>query len=428
MSLERLKGEQQFSGEDTALAKALANQASVAIQNRRLQEKIFEQQLAVRNAEINESLYMEREKSEAVLRATPDAVFVIDKGMRIALINPAAEFLTGWSLEEAKGRSCHEVLYGVGSSAEECPKSNCPINRVFSGEHVAYSEDELVTRSGKQIPSGGSFAPIYGPEGEVENVIAIYRDISEQKELEKLALMQRELDIASGIQSSLLPRTDLIVGGVTVHARQLQARTVGGDWYDYWVEGDKVFLVIGDASGSGVGAALFATMAMSALRVEAREHEEITEILEHANQSLYLANRSESFVTVFFGVLDLQTMVLSYANAGHELPLSIGAESRAPDALPSSRRSLLGIFSKADLDVRQRKLSPGERLVLFTDGIIDAKNRKGKFFGLKRLNYFVSTNRQSTSKTFIDDLIENVLEFCDGDARDDITVVVCDIP
>lgn len=428
MSLELATGQARFSDDEITLADALARQAAVAIQNRRLQGKLFEQQLAIKNAEVNERLYREREKSEAVLKATPDAVFLVDRDMRVALINPAAEFLTGWSLLEAQGRNCHEVLYGAADAPGTCPGPECAINRVLSGEMVAFSEDELISRSGRQVPAGGTFAPIYGPDGKIENVVAVYRDISEQKELEKYALIQREMDIASGIQSSLLPRESLLAGGVGVYARQQQARLVGGDWYDYWSEGGKVFLVVGDASGAGVGAALFATMAMSALRVEAREHGDMMEIIEHANTNLFLANQSESFVTVFFAVLDLATMTLNYVNAGHEEPLCIGAEDRTPEPIESDRRSLLGIFQKASLGEKSRKMNSGERLVIFTDGVIDAKNSRNKFYGLKRLQRFVSVNRDLPAGEFIDTLVENVLDFCERDPKDDLTVMVCDIP
>lgn len=424
LSLESTSPEARFSGDDVQLADALARQSALAIHNRRLQEKLFDQQLAIKNVEVNERLYREREKSEAVLKATPDVVLVVDSDMRVVLANPAIEYLAGWRQEEAQGRSCYEVLYGSPSA----PEPECSISRIFSGEQVSYCEDEIVTRGGQRIPAGGTFAPIYGPDGSIENVVAIYRDIRQQKELKEFALMQREMDIASGIQSSLLPRDRLLAGGVNICARQQQAKVVGGDWYDYWWHGDKVFLVVGDASGSGVGAALFATMAMSALRVEAREHNKIMKIMDHVNQNLYLTNRSDNFVTVFFGVLDLPTMTLSYTNAGHEEALCIGAEDKLPQPLPSDDRSLLGIFSRADLDVSKRKLNSGERLVLFTDGLIDAQNSKGKLYGLKRLNRFITSRRDMPSDQFIDALIENVLDFCNGEARDDMTVMVCDIP
>ncbi|MBU4174470.1 MAG: SpoIIE family protein phosphatase [Actinobacteria bacterium] len=423
VSLESTSADFRFSADDIDLADALGRQAALAIQNRKLQDKLFQQQLAVQNAEVNERLYREREKSEAVLKATPDAVLVVDSEMRVVLANPAVEFMTGWSQEEARGRSYYEVLFGL----TEEPEDDFGMRKMFAGERVIYREDEIVTRSGRRIPAGGTLAAIYDPDGNVENVVVIYRDTSEQKELEKFALMQREMDIASGIQSSLLPRDPLLAGGVHVVAVQQQAKVVGGDWYDYWWHGDKVFLVVGDASGSGVGAALFATMAMSALRVEAREQDKILKIMEHVNQNLYMTNRSDNFVTVFFGVLDLPTMTLSYTNAGHEEPLCIGAEDRTPVTLQSEDKSILGIFSRADLDVRKRKLNSGERLVLFTDGLIDAQNSKGKLYGLKRLDRFVTSHQELPSDKFAGALIENVLEFCNGDARDDMTVMVCDI-
>jgi PAS domain S-box-containing protein len=427
VSLEHTSVEKRFSDDDAELANALGRQSAIAIQNRKLQEKLFEQQLAIKNAEVNERLYRERERSEAVLNVTPDAVFVIDRNMKVILVNPAAEFLTGWGMEDAVGRGCHEVLYGSEAAPGKCPGPDCAINRVFSGERVAYAEDTIVSKTGRRIPAGGSFAPIYGSGGKVENVVAIYRDISEQKELEKYALMQREMDIASGIQSSLLPRDRLLAGGVSIVASQKQARIVGGDWYDYWSYGDKIFIVIGDASGSGVGAALFATMAMSALRVEAREHTNIQEILEHVNRNLFLANQTESFVTVFLGVLDLSDMTLSYSNAGHEDPIWISDDGKEQDMLASSNRSLLGIFSRANLDLQRHVVKAGERLVLYTDGVIDVQNNRGKFYGLKRLNRFVASHRELPGEQFIDALINDLGQFAEREAKDDITVMVCDL-
>lgn len=426
LSLEFTKDEYRLIEDDILLAEALASQMAIAIQNRRLQEKLFEQQFAIRNAEVNERLYRERERSEAVLKATPDAVLLVDRDMKVLMLNPAAEFLTGWTLKEAQGRDFHEIIYGSKHQPESAP--TCPIEKVFAGEHIAYSDEELVTRSGRRVPSGGTFAPIYGPAGKVENVVAVYRDISEQKELEKYAIVQKEMDIASGVQSSLLPRQRLLTGGVNIYARQKQARMVGGDWYDYWSYGDKLYLVVGDASGNGIGAALFATMAMSTLRVEAHEHDDPREVLTHVNSNLILSNQSESFVTVFLGVLDIPTMTLTYSNAGHEDPMYIGAEARNPDFLTAAERSILGVFSRAELSVNRRKFNSGERLVLYTDGVLDAQNSRGKFYGLKRLNRFVTANRGMPAEAFIDALIESVLEFCDGEAKDDITVMVCDIP
>lgn len=420
--------EGDFTDDDIRLAEAIGRHAAVAIQNRRLQEKVFEQQLTVRNAEINERLYREREKSEAVLKATPDAVFLINRERKVVFVNPAAEFLTGWSTDEAKEKSCHEILHGAQEAPAECPNPNCAIFRVLKGEHVAFSEDEITTRSGRRVPVGGTFAPTYGQDGKIETVVAIYRDISEQKELEKYALFQREMDIASGIQSSLLPRGPLEVGGVSIHAKQQQARMVGGDWYDYWTFGDKIFIVVGDASGSGVGAALFATMAMSAIRVEARDHNRILDILEHVNTGLYNSNRSESFVTLFFGVIDLRTMTISYSNAGHEEPIILVPGEHTFETLSSASRSLLGIFERPDLDVRRYSFRGGERLVVFTDGLIDAQNRKGKVYGLKRLLRFVSIGRDMEASSFIDALVDDVLNFTGGELKDDVTVLVCDIP
>jgi sigma-B regulation protein RsbU (phosphoserine phosphatase) len=96
--------------------------------------------------------------------------------------------------------------------------------------------------------------------------------------------------------------------------------------------------------------------------------------------------------------------------------------------LTSNSRSLLGIFSRAGLDVQRSKLEPGDRIVFFTDGVIDAQSTRGKLYGLKRLNRFVVANREKSPEEFIDALIESVLDFCGGEPKDDMTVMVCDIP
>ncbi|MDD5748488.1 MAG: SpoIIE family protein phosphatase [Actinomycetota bacterium] len=428
MRIEYTWAREGISQDDIALAESIGRHAAVAIQNRKFREELFEKEIAIRDAEINEKLYREREKSESILQAIPDAVFMIDSQLTVTFLNPAAEFLTGWSIEEATGRTCHEILYGTSIEPAKCPDESCAIYRVLNSQFVSFSEHEIITRSGRKIRTGATFAPTYSSEGRIESVVAIMRDISEQKELEKYALIQREMDIASGIQSSLLPKSSFEFGGVRIYARQQQARMVGGDWYDYWSYRDKLFVVVGDASGSGVGAALFATMAMSALRVEAREYIGTLEILEHVNASLYNANQSENFVTIFFGVLDLATMTLSYSNAGHEEPLLISPNSLIVEPLSSEKRSLLGIFPRPELDVRTKKFRGGERLLLFTDGIIDSQNRKGKYYGQKRLLRMITANREMDAPEFVDTLIGDVLEFTEGELKDDITILCMDFP
>lgn len=426
LSVGRVR-EEPFTDENIRLGLAIARQAAVAIYNRRLEKRLIDQQVAIRNAEINEKLYRERERSEAVLKATPDAVVVVDKNRRIVLVNPAAEFLIGWEGREAIGRRCHEVLRGVAGDIDECPDETCAIRRTLSGEKVAISEEELSSPSGKRIPVSGTFAALYGADGKVENVVAIYRDISEQKELEKYALVQKELQVASEIQGSLLPRERMFMEKVSICARQCQARRVGGDWFDYWWDDNNVYIVIGDASGSGVPAALFATMAMSAIRVAAREHESVIEVMEHVNRALCLSNSEENFVTLFFAVLNLSTLEFTYSNAGHEEAFYLPAGRNEIKKLTSGRRFPLGVFDSIDLDLNLRKLNAGDRLVLFTDGMVDARNTKGKFYGLKRLERNIASHRNLSAVDLVDFLIGDVLDFSGGEVKDDVTIMVVDM-
>ena len=211
--------------------------------------------------------------------------------------------------------------------------------------------------------------------------------------VERLAVVTREqerveseLAIAARIQESFLDqsgwprRPDL-----EVRAACLQAREVGGDFYDYFsLEDGTVGLALGDSSGHGIGAAFFMAGARTLVRAYALAGTTPSQCLEAVNRRLQEENGTMMFVTAVYGVLDPRTGRLEFANAGHPSPLVLRADGSL-EALSAPRCPPLGIRHGTRYASREVRLQPGDRLVLFSDGLPEAEEASGARFGQPRL-------------------------------------------
>lgn len=415
-----------FEEEDREMIGVVLDQVTIAIEQVRLRERIRERERRLQELEASEMVFMERERSEAIISANPDAIFLVDRDRSITLFNPAARELLGWREEEAIGRHVHEVLYGVEAEPGECPIEDCPVDAAFRGEKVVLKEMEYRRPDGAMVWISGSFAVIRNRKRQIENVICVFRDITEQKRLQHLALVDKELDIASHIQGALLPEGKLENRAVRVMAHQEQARIVGGDWYDFWEEDGRLILVIGDAAGSGIPAALLATQGMSVIRAEARYRTDILDVVIKANQAVMQHRTEDHFITAFYCELDLDTLQMRYVNAGHNDPVLVRGGSELI-TLESSKRSILGVFDHPDLAVEQIKLEPGDRLFFYTDGVIDCRDSRRRHFGENRLRRYLKAAGARAAEAFIQDLVRTLGEFCGGRMEDDFTILVCDV-
>lgn len=416
-----------FTEDDREMIAAVADQAAISIEQAKLRRRITTRERRLQELEASERVFHERERSEAIISANPEAIFLVDRDRNITFFNPAASDLFGWREDEAVGRHSHEILYGeIGTETGECPFENCPVDAAFRGERVSLKEMEYERRDGSKVWISGSFSVIRNRKRQIESVICVFRDITEQKRLQHLALVDKELDIASRIQGALLPRGSLDNGVVKVMAHQVQARIVGGDWYDYWEEDGRLILVIGDAAGSGIPAALLATLAMSAIRSEASYSRSAVDVLIKANRAILPHRLDDRFITTFYCELDLESLRLEYVNAGHNDPILIRGGTSLK-ALGSHHRTILGAFDDPDLKAEEIQLEPGDRLFLYTDGVIDCRDSRRRAFGENRLRRFLKKSGARKAEAFMDDLVTTLEGFSGGKMDDDYTILLCDI-
>jgi serine phosphatase RsbU (regulator of sigma subunit) len=202
----------------------------------------------------------------------------------------------------------------------------------------------------------------------------------------RLAGMEKEMGLARTIQASLLPQSSPQVPGAELSGICLPARNVGGDYYDMIaLPRGRAALLVADVSGHNVGAALMMAVSRAALRAEIDRDAEPEEILSRCNRLLDsdLA-RSELFVSVFLGVFDPAAGTLTYANAGHN-PAMVRRAAGGPVESLDAEGILLGVMGDFVFARRTARLLPGDVLLLYTDGLTEARDPGGTMFGEERL-------------------------------------------
>ncbi len=237
--------------------------------------------------------------------------------------------------------------------------------------------------------------------------------------------MDAELAIARTLQSAMLPQRLPEHPQYTGQATMVPAREMGGDFYDFFsVGGNRVGLVIADVSGKGVPAAFFMAISRTILQSSAREHSAPGECLADANDLLCQQNPLDLFVTAFYGVLDLDTGELTYANAGHNPPILVRADGSVSNLRPTGGVAM-GVMVGMSYAQDSVTLSAGDTLLLYTDGISEAMDRDGQEFTEGRLIRSLSESHRQSVEIVMSTLIESVHQFVDGAPQsDDITCLI----
>ena len=247
----------------------------------------------------------------------------------------------------------------------------------------------------------------------------LYRD-----SLEK-TILEEELAVARRIQRQFLPKGLPLAPGFTLAGLNAPSKEVGGDYYDTVDIGQGSYLVaIADVAGKGVPAALLASMVQAAIRTSAQDRKPVGELMGRLNSLVHEATPDDRFATCVLAEIQADGLGISYANAGHNFPILRAANgvcrSLEEGGIP------LGIQSGCTYAQTRTRLLPGDALIMYTDGITDARNRLGEDFGEERLLEMVERLPERLSADeMIRAIADEVTRFSDGaDQMDDITLVV----
>lgn len=246
----------------------------------------------------------------------------------------------------------------------------------------------------------------------------LYRD-----SLEK-SLLEEELSLARRIQQQSLPRQLPRTPGFGLAALNAPSKFVGGDYYDTVDLGHGHYLVaIADVAGKGVPAALLASMVQASIRTQAPDRKPVSTMMGRLNRLVHEATPDDRFATCFLAEVAGDELTLSFANAGHNYPILRSASGTCRYLTDGSIP--LGIEPNVHYPQSETTLRPGDALILYTDGITDARNRLGEDFGETRLMELVERiPARFTAEEIIRTIADEVARFSDGaEQMDDITLV-----
>lgn len=269
---------------------------------------------------------------------------------------------------------------------------------------------------------------------EIENLANSFNkmtsDLRDQMEIIRLTTaekerVQKELEIAKGIQQTFLPESAPVIEGFDLAGLNTPALEVGGDFYDFIpVDLNKWGLVIADVSGKGVPAALFMALSRTLIRSNTTGTLTPLETIRRTNDLISQDSRANMFVTLFYGVLDPVRKTLTYINAGHNPPLVQG-KSPVEITMLAAKGIALGVLTDMEFEEKEIVLHSGDILILYTDGVTEAINRKNEMFGYERISRIVEENYYRSAKEIIQIIEKEVFIFSEGQPQfDDITLLL----
>ena len=250
--------------------------------------------------------------------------------------------------------------------------------------------------------------------------LELWREALESRD--KLVALQNELSVANKMQQSILPTSFPTGSGFEIFGSMKPARDVGGDFFDVLsLEDGRIGLVVADVSDKGVPAALFMMSSRTLLKGSAIGLDSPGQVLSEVNQLLQEENDAAMFVTVFYATFDPATGELAYANGGHNTPLVVHADGSST-VIPPTGGIALGVVPSFTYEESSIFLQPGDRVVLYTDGVTEAENDQGDQFELERLCE-IFTNGTPLDARATNEAVFAAVEAFAGDAPqfDDVT-------
>ncbi len=241
------------------------------------------------------------------------------------------------------------------------------------------------------------------------------------------AVLEEELALARKIQQTFLPSRFPSHLPFEIHGLNLPSKQVGGDYFDLIpLDGGRYAIAIADVSGKGVGAALLASMLQASLRTLLRDNPPIARVVHHLNVMLCESTGPDQFVTFFAAIVDPLAMTLRYCNAGHNYPLHVTSKGKR---LLDNAGLILGVDSQATYCEEEFSIGRGDVVLLYTDGVTEARTPEGVEFGEERLLEFLEDRRSQPAERIVAEIRDEVLRFCrTGEAQDDMTLLCLRVP
>jgi sigma-B regulation protein RsbU (phosphoserine phosphatase) len=281
----------------------------------------------------------------------------------------------------------------------------------------AKRSEEPYSREDKEL-----LGSVASQAGMVLESIGLAEKMAERIEKDRRA--EQELQIARAVQSKLLPQQSPPLATLDYAGACIQARAVGGDYYDFLDLGPgRVGFVLADIAGKGISAALLMANLQASLRsLYPGADRELPRFLHSVNHLFVKNTEVTHYATVFFGVYDDASRKLLYVNCGHNPPLLLRATGEVEQL--NATATVLGLFEPWDCSVAEIQMFPGDILAIYTDGISEASNRDEEEFGEARLISLLRQSKGLRPSELLNQILKSVQEFAPGEQADDLTTII----
>lgn len=262
-----------------------------------------------------------------------------------------------------------------------------------------------------------------------EFVLENYGTPSHIKRISERERLKKEMEIAAKVQLSLLPKEEPNIPGYDISSLSIPAVEAGGDYYDFVkLSNNKLGIAIGDVSGKGIGAAIYMTLTKGILQAHAEENISPANVLVKVNRLLYKTIEKNSFVSMFYAILDINNNTITYSRAGHNPGILCSQQSGGTRLLLSKGMALgleEGSIFASTLNEETIQINSGDVFVLYTDGFTEAMNEKHELFGEDKLINLIELNKSLRTKEIVNLILKEVKKFTDNyPQNDDMTIVV----
>jgi len=352
---------------------------------------------------------------------TSDAVFITERDGKILYVNPAFEVTTGFSREEALGKT-PRILKSGEYGLDHYRKLWATILRgdVYRATTVNRR------KNGEPYHAEQTIAPVKDQRERVTHFVSVSKDMTEHL---RIQAQEIEMRLAADVQQQLYPDVPPEVPGLDIAGAVFSAEATCGDYFDFIRMGDdRIAVVIGDVSGHGMGPALVMAQTRAYLRAFAQVEQDAAEILDKVNKALASDLRNGLFVTLLLAVIDVSARRLVYASAGHTPGYILGSTGEVKQVL--DRTGLpLGIDAESAYELAgDIVLEPEDLAVFITDGVTETRSPEGGFFGDEGALAAVRALRHGRAHEIVRHVHDAIRDFRAGQRQlDDITMVVCSL-
>jgi PAS domain S-box-containing protein len=380
--------------------------------------------------DITERKRLEHRFRQAV-ESSPNAIIMVNESGTIVMVNAQTETSFGYSRTELIGQPVEILVPERFRSAHigfRHAYLAAPVSRSMGVGRDLYG----LRKDGTEFPVEIGLSLIDSHEETL--VLSTIVDITTRKETEQrirqaqvdLAIAHNEIKIAQQIQSSLFPAAPLSAEHFEITGFCLPADRVGGDYYDYFHrDREHVDMVVADVSGHSVGPALFMAETRSALHTQANWPGTPAQTLTVLNRLLFDdLDRADYFITLSYLQYNTVTGQMLYANAGHPPPLLLRSDDGHCVQLDADGL-ILGVRKQIEFQERSVTLAPGDTILIYTDGLVEAENAQGEFFGMERAAGHFKNHAHLPPQEIIAAILTELRQFCRKDSfADDITLLI----